>query len=246
MKNQTTSKWDISLLEHSIRQKIGDSYGNTIHKYLQSFAWKNLIANYHASEFERVINEALASTSGISNKDSRLTTFTKAIFLAASPDNSNLNIREAQFQAEAHIIASAQATHSLCDILSIIIYWSLRLEIIPNPPQLNKLNLFNIQKALNKIPQYLKTLNLIKIIISSSEFEYLSAYVNTTKHHSLVDSSLSVSFDAENRSGILINDFSMNNKKYKRKLACDFLFKDNKTLLEMLMNVGNSLNENFT
>ena len=243
-------RWEHSVLEDSIRLKLGDNYGNKIHVPLQSFAWKKAIANYHACESERVIKEALASTNVISKKDSSSTAITKAIFLAASPDNANQHILEAWFLAEAHTIASAQAMHSLCDILSVIVYWSLQLDTVRNSPQLNKLNLFSVNKPLKNLPQYSETSNLINIITSSPEFAYLAAYVNTTKHHSLVNSSLSVSFNADNKNGMHIKefsyiDFSGNINNYSSKWTHDFLFVDNYALLQRLITVGNSLNDYF-
>jgi hypothetical protein len=182
--------------------------------------------------------------------DSSSTAITKAIFLAASPDNVNQHILSAQFQAEAHTIASAQAMHSLLDILSVIVYWSYQLDTVSNSPSLNKLNLFSVNKSLNNLQQYSKTLNLIRTATSSSEFEYLAAYVNTTKHNSLVSSSLSVSFDTDNKNGIHIKefsytDFSGNINNYGSKWSHDFLFMDNYSLLLMLIAVGNSLNNYF-
>ena len=232
MKNQTNTKWGLSVLEDSVRLKLGDKYGDKIHEPLQSFAWKKEIANYHACESERVIKEALASTNEISKKDSSSTAITKAIFLAASPGNLGQHILTAQFQAEAHTIASAQAMHSLCDILSVIVYWSLQLDTVPNSPLLNKLNFFSVNKSLINLQQYSKTSTLIKVATSSSEYAYLAAYVNTTKHNSLVSSSLSVSFDADNKNGMRIKDFSCigfskNINNYSNKWSHDFLFVDN-------------------
>ena len=168
----------------------------------------------------------------------------------ASPDNVNQHILAAKFQAEAHTIASAQAMHSLCDILSIIVYWSFQLDTVSNAPLLNKLNLFSVNRSLNNLQQYSKTSNMIRTATSSSEFEYLAAYVNTTKHNSLVSSSLSVSFDADNKNGMRIKefscpDFSGNINNYGSKWSHDLLFVDNYALLLMLIDVGNSLNDYF-
>lgn len=72
MENQTTSKWELSALENSLRLKHGNIYADMIHEPLQSFAWKSDIAYYHACESERVIKEALTSTNGILKNESSL------------------------------------------------------------------------------------------------------------------------------------------------------------------------------
>jgi hypothetical protein len=250
MKNQTTTRWEVSVLENSVRLKLGDKYGDMIHEPLQSFAWKSDIAYYHACESKLVIKKALTSTNKISTNDSNSTAITKAIFLSTSPDNENQHILAAQFQSEAHIIASAQAMHSLCDILSVIIYWCSQLDTVSNSPSVNKLNLFSIKKSLKIIQQYSKISNLISTVTTLSEFAYLAAYVNTTKHNSLVSSSLSVSFDSDNISGMRIKEFSYTDfsgkiNNYSSKWSHDFLFVDNYALLLKLITVGNSLNDYF-
>jgi len=250
MENQNNKKWEISTLESSIRRKVGTKYADMIHESLSSFGWKKDIAYYHACESERVIKEALDSTKEISKTDSSSTAITKAILLAASPDNGKQHILSAQFQAEAHTIASAQATHSLCDFLSVIVYWSFQLDTVSNSPSSNKLNLFNVNKFLKKLPQYSMTSKLIESVTSSPEFSYLAAYVNTTKHNSLINSSLSVSFDTDNKNGMRIKefsytDFSGNINNYDCKWSHDFLFVENCAVLLKLITVGNSLNDYF-
>ena len=46
---------------------------------------------------------------------------------------------------------------------------------------------------------------------------YLAAYVNTTKHKSLVSLTLSASFEADNRNGMRIKGFSYGNDLRKRQ-----------------------------
>lgn len=243
-------KWKIKTLEDAVRGIHGDRYADQIHGPLQSFAWKSDIAYYHAYESERVIKEALSSTAHISEDDSGSIAAAKAILLAAAPDVVGSHILAAQFKAEAHIMASAQALHSLCDILSGIVYWAFQLDTTSSPPPINRLNLHSIDRTLSMLPQYSTTRSLIRETISSSEFKYLAAYVNTTKHKSLVHSTLSASFEADNRNGMRIKEFSYTNlgctATYDPKWSHDFLFLENHALRLKLVAVGNSLNDHFT
>jgi hypothetical protein len=83
------------------------------------------------------------------------------------------------------------------------------------------------------------------------DVEYLNAYVNTTKHKSLISSNLSVSFKADNRNGILINGFSYTDlytskhTYYDCKWSHDLLFKENHYILIKLISIGNSLNDHL-
>jgi hypothetical protein len=250
METQPKMKWEIRTLEDAVRRVHGNPYADEIHDPLQSFAWKSDIAYFHACESERIIKEALASIDGIRNEDPDYVAVTKAILFAASPDRADTHILAAQFMAEAHIIASAQALHSLCDILSVIIYWSFQLDIVAKSLLVKKLNLHYINTALHKLPSYFTTANLIDATISSSEFAYLDAYVNTTKHKSLINSTLSSSFEADKRSGMHIKEFSYTDWHGTKYIYCckwshDFLFPENHSLRLKLISVGNSLNDHF-
>ena len=251
MESLPKMKWEIRVLEDAVRLVHGDLYADKIRDPLDSFAWKTDITYFHACESERVIKEALASTNGIKKEDPDYIAIVKAILFSASPDRANSHILAAQFMAEAHIIASAQALHSLFDIISSIIYWSFKLDTVPEPLSVKKLNLYSINKTLRKLPIFTVTANLIDSTISSSEFEYLNAYVNTTKHKSLISSNLSASFKADNRNGMLINGFSYTDlytskhTYYSCKWSYDFLFKENHSLLLKLISIGNSLNDHL-
>lgn len=243
-------KWEISALENAVRRMHGDRYADEMHNPLQSFKWKSDIAYYHACESERIIEEVIASTEGICKDVFGSIAVADAILLAASPDAAGSHIVAAQFKAEAHIIASAQALHSLCDIISGIVYWCYQLDTVSNSPKVNHLNLHNIHRALCAEHKHSETADLINAAITSDEFSYLSAYVNTTKHKSLVSSTLTASFEAEHRHGMCIKGFPYtdtrgNTHLYDRKWSHDFLFPENHALRLKLVAVGNSLNDHF-
>ena len=192
----------------------------------------------------------ISTTNEINKEDSGSTAMAKAILLAASPGSEGNHIRMAKFKAEAHIIASAQALHSLCDILAIIIYWAFRLDSIPNPIPEKRINLHSVKRVLSRHSEYSSTHNLIDETISSSEFKYLTAYTNTTKHKSLLHTYLSVSFKADKGNGIRIKEFSYednrgNIQNFSCKWSQDFLFIDSQTLRDNLIKVGNTLNNYF-
>jgi hypothetical protein len=239
-------EWKIRTLEDAVRRVNGDRYADEIHDPLQSFKWKSDIAHYHACESERVIEETIASIDGVNKDVSGDFVVADAILCAGS----SKAIVAAQFKAEAHIIASAQALHSLCDILSGIVYWCFQLKSVPKSPPVNRLNLRAIYSTLCTLPKYSATAKLINAAISSNEFTYLSAYVNTTKHKSLVSSTLTASFEADYRNGMLIKGFSYTDQRgdmhqYDHKWSHDFLFPENDALKLKLVAVGNSLNDYF-
>lgn len=240
-------KWKIKELEDAVLSKHGDFYAGKLHEPLQSFHLKNMMSYYHADEYQRILRKMLASTSVVNEDDYDNVAIAKTIIFGASAGNKSSYLLLAQFKAEAHIISSAQAIHSLCDILAIIIYFAFRLDSYPNPPPENKINLHSINKVLRKNSLYTLTQKSIDNVLTSLEFEYLGAYVNTSKHKSLIPLSLFASFQANQKSGMCIKkfsykDFQGNLKHFDHKLSQDFLFVDNENLKNNLLKVGNTLN----
>lgn len=243
-------KWELKQLEEAVRNAHGDSYGDSIYQPLQSFRWKSDMADFHAREAEHILKDAISVTPGIGTDDSESVAACKAVLISAAPGDDGQNLRVARFKAEAHIIASAQALHSLGDIMCHIVYWAYKLDTVSNVPATNRLNLHSTLRTLNKLPQYTSTASLIQEVVDAPEFMYLAAYVNTTKHKSLVSSSMSADFN-ENRGGMRIKAFSYadpvdNTHNFDKKWAYDFLVPENQTVRLKLIAVGNSLNNYFT
>lgn len=85
--------------------------------------------------------------------------------------------------------------------------------------------------------------------LDSSAFKYLAAFVNTEKHHELINSSfsLSVSVGSVASAGLQIAKFSYDGpagiESYDRKWAADFFEKDFEALLKETIAVGRSLTD---
>lgn len=242
--------WNIKELEDAVRNTHGDQYAEKIHDSLLSFAWKSEMAYLHAYEAEQILKEAVAATPGIKDQDPQQFAFARTVIFSAASCETGQNLRLAQFRVEAHIIASAQALRSLCDIICYVVYWAYKLDTEKKAPALNKLNLYSIFSVLKKFPQYATTASRVKAVADSQEFKYLNAYVNTTKHKSLISSPMSASFGPDNRGGIKIDSFSYSGKDgdhhFDSKWAYDFLFKENQSIRCKLVDVGKSLIEQFT
>lgn len=244
-------KWKLKELEDAVRNAHGDQYADAIHEPLQSFAWKSDMAYFHACEAEQILKEAVTATPGINDHDRPSIATSKAVVFAAAPGEAGQHLRLAKFKAEAHIIASAQALHSLSDIVCHVVYWAYRLDTGPNAPEINRLNLHSTLRTLTTLRKYATTESLIRAVVDAPEFTYLAAYVNTTKHKSLVSSTMSASFIPEDRGGMRIKSFSYrdqvgNSHHFDSKWAYDFLFQENQSVRLKLVAVGNSLNDHFT
>jgi hypothetical protein len=246
MTDKNMENWKLKELEDIVQNIHGKSYAEKILEPLHSFHLKSLMAYYHADEYQKIIKEMLAKFRKTSGDNSDTDATIMAIFSGISDEKTGNIIIEAKFKAEAHLIASAQALHSLSDIIATIIYWAFKLDSYPNPPRENKINLYSIKKSLKDNSLYRKTQKSISNITASSEFDYLTAYVNTTKHKSLISSSLSASF-LGNRSGILIKEFTYYDyqdipKHFGKKWSQDFILGDIQKLRKKLLILGNTVN----
>ena len=80
-------------------------------------------------------------------------------------------------------------------------------------------------------------------LLESEEFRYLSSYVNTTKHHSLVPVDYSVNLDVDaQQHGLRIAAFTHGDAAWPERWASDFLETDSRRLTDHLGAVGAELN----
>jgi hypothetical protein len=128
----------------------------------------------------------------------------------------------------------------MADILSQIIYLGLNLDKKSSIPQ-KKRSFSNVKKALKTLSQSTKLYSEMNDFSKSEKFKYLSAYVNTTKHRSLIPTTYSVSF-IEPTHGLKITEFKYNNHTYKAKWSKEFIGTDRKFIEEALVNIGNEIN----
>lgn len=240
--------WELIKLKNLVQEKQGKIYAEKLHEPLKSFHKRKLMFCYHADEEQRLIREVVASRARPNDPLDEFYAMTKAILDAASPSEKGDDVRIYLFKAEAHLIAAAQALHSLCDILAFVVYWTFKLDTYPNSPKENKVNLYSINNTLKNYKMiHPPTQRLIDEVTNSEEYEYLTAFVNSSKHKSLIPSLLSVTFGEKPTYGMRIKDFSWldskgNKKDFDRKWSNDFLHKDCQGLRTKLLKIGISLN----
>jgi len=204
---------------------------------LCSLTWKLIMVCYHAYEAKEKLK--IFST----DRDSEnIKEVIKQIFLQVSESKEASNFLEAQFISEANVIAFAQSLHSTADILAHVIYHGLNFESYTEGHiDENILGLSNVREKLQKLGIDLNILSAIDKFLNSPAFVYLQAYVNTTKHRSLIDSKYSV-FLSDMKHGIIISSFEYKGKKWPEKRADDFTTKDFKVINEGIISIGIEMN----
>jgi hypothetical protein len=233
--------WNQKELYDLVKQKYGQTHAIPLKSALISIEFKLYIAKYHADESNKIIHQVISSLP----KENHIS-IVKLIFDQATHTKIGKNFSSALFKAEANIIAHAQALHSLADIFSQVIYVSLNLDknINKQIPESSR-SLYNVNKALKKLPQFFELNDNLEIYLNSAQFKYLNAYVNTTKHRSLIPVAYSISFnqnDIEPMHGLRISGFEYNDEIFPSKWTIELLGDDYAFIENSLLKIGHIIN----
>ena len=238
---------EVKQLEDTVRLEHGDAVADSLHIPTQSIVWKIDMGYYHACESIRVLKEAIYDSEVISENDHESIAAAKSIILsAANPCATPLNA--ARLHAEAHTIAAAQSLHSTADIMALVIFWALNFPKCAKAPDEHRLNLYQVRNHLQNEPNCTDIRDAINALLESDQFKYLNAYVNTTKHRSLVQVKYTAHLDPTDkpRQGLKIVAFEYNNKQFDERWAKDFLFSEAQHVRDGILFIGNTLNAFFT
>jgi len=245
-------RWEIKALEDAVRTQHGDSVADSLHEATQSIAWKIDMGYYHACESDRILNEAIYESDVISADDHESIAAAKAIILSAARDSRATPLNVARFQAEAQMIAAAQSLHSTADIMASVVYWALNFPNQPGAPRDYRLNLYRVRDYLQKLPQFQTIAKAINALLTLHQFKYLCAYVNTTKHCSLVQAVYTAHLDPSDNplQGIRIRPFQYRDAKGNNQLFDEFwgeqfLFQEAQHIREGICKIGNEINEYY-
>jgi hypothetical protein len=138
---------------------------------------------------------------------------------------------------EAHTIAFAQSLHSTTDMLAQVLCISLDLNRLFKPKENRYLNI-----VVNRMSQHGVAPSVVTAATSflkSNEFLYLRAYVNTTKHISLVPAGYSYRLaPGKDQLWVQIAAFKYRNENWPEKLVADFIGADFERLSAMFDAIG--------
>ena len=145
-----------------------------------------------------------------------------AIFASSSQQVDGVPFELSKVQVEANAIAAAQAVHSMGDILANACYWAMRLDLLRPEVALEKLTLRCIRKCSHSSATFTHLCKPISDLFDLEERKYLNAFVNRSKHVSLVFGFLQASFD-EGKGGIRLKSFDYKGCNFSEKWIDDFL-----------------------
>jgi hypothetical protein len=232
--------WDTKEFKNLVRARYGEERLPAVERPLASVSWKLMLAQYHAEESKRLYRNYLAEEP----PDELIQAVNQVLLLAAGSEEAR-GFVEARILSEAHVIAYAQSLHSVADILAVVIYLGLDLErSLSRPIPVHSRGLRRVCESMQRESLALEVADPIDAFRQSTTFLYLEAYVNTTKHRSLVDTTHSISFESSDPTyGIKILPFEYKGKSFAEKWANDFVGPDSRTIRQGIVRIGSAMNE---
>lgn len=235
--------WSVKDFEGLVKICYGEEQRERLKRPLSSVSWKLMLAQYHADESKKLYRSYLSEES-VEGTVEELVQVVGQVLMAASGSVEADKFKEARILSEAHLIAYAQSLHSIADILAQVIYLGINLESkLTEPIPADNRKLYNVNEGMRKEKIALGVVKAVDAFKQSPKFLYLQAYVNTTKHYSLVDVTHQISLKSSiPRYGIQILPFEYKGHSFPKKWAYDFVVQDFKAIRESIICVGNELN----
>jgi len=188
--------------------------------FQRALYWKVAHAIYHAERSKEVWTELLSSKDSI--------------------PVGGVEWNKTQLASEAEAEACAQVLNSMPDVLAQIINTSLLKGFLRKSIPDDKVKIFDIRNNIHKLPNDASVLEKeIDNLLSSDEFRYIHSFVNTIKHHSLIDSKWSIHMTPEStKQGVLFMKFDNFNEQFAVYITEDC----RKKIIEQIIKIGNEVN----
>lgn len=231
--------WQMKHFVELVRVKVSESAASAIAAPVQSVPWKLWMAHFHADQAARTFERLMPV-----EKDQRVWVVGQLLSEAA-PGERERTIRLGQFEVEAHTIACAQALHSVVDLFGPIVYEGLGLSRFGEqlgPRQQYPAKVFQVLQNSNT---HAEVAVAFRAVLELPAYRYVRAYVNTTKHRSLVPASYTVSFETEPPAtvqGVRISEFEYEDQKFGRLWAAELTNQYRASIHEMVVLLGIELN----
>ena len=227
--------WNLKELREDVELAYGEAQRNLLSPSLESIVDRKFYARYHFQEFEWLLKEFLVDRSKIS--------LLKLVFDNDEDERSNFYL--CRKQAEANIMGCLQSMHTIADILSYVIYYSLNMNRDASLQMLaRKVTIHSILKNLTEISEYETLRNLINQLIGHADYKYLVDIVNHSKHRSIVGTSFTVNLgdDGDRLHGLEFLAFEYESRLHPKRWVDEYLENEYKRQDSLILEIGNEIN----
>jgi hypothetical protein len=178
------ARWDIGKTRELVAAKHGPQQIELMRNCLRSVYERQRHARFHFQEARNIMKRHI---------DDRLSE--ESIFQITWPadEEDQFEFDKCFMQVEAHVIACAQAIHSLADNLAHVAYFSLGVNLSPHSLRERDVALDSVVKVLStKFPAGVDVAAALGALSSEASFQLVNAFVNTTKHRGYPETRINI------------------------------------------------------
>jgi hypothetical protein len=179
-------RWNIAETRRLISELYGNHQLEIAKPALSSVVARLGHARYHFQEIKALLSQTLGQQFDMKR-------LYEAVFFVDPKARDDLD--ECTFKVEAHMVACAQAIHSIPDTLAHVVYYGLALNRLWNWQarviSYKKL-LAKLEKLNSDTGQYQSVLTALKHISTTKEFEEIEATANHHKHRGIPETLLAL------------------------------------------------------
>lgn len=208
--------WNFSELKASIEKRFGKEHAERALLSIQSVAQRFEHVAYHHSKLI-IYNEKVESKS-------------KHELIQKMFNREEKELKEISLKFSAHAIAGSQALHAITDILGSVIYMSLH-----NCHQWAG----SIKQAIKYMPLNIK--NLVVELQDHTDYFYLDAVVNQSKHRNIIRSPFLVPISSNFLPHFEFEMFERNAKVYPARDVVFFLNVERTRQFNIVLRIGKEL-----
>lgn len=229
------SRWHISETKRLIEQRHGNNQLQLAQHCLRSVNERLRHARYHYQEAKHILKERI---------DDRLACHSIHALTWATKAESRDALDDCLMKVEAHMIACAQAIHSIADNLAYVVYYALGLNLPPHSIKVNAVTIRRIAQVLSeKEAPFTAIASPLQALLSEQSFATVDAMVNVTKHRGFSESRLSIEPpDRQTPYAMEFGAFSYDDKEFPAREIEDILAPAYAAASRAVIDTGNALN----
>ncbi|WP_185822149.1 hypothetical protein [Xanthomonas sp. GW] len=233
---EMSPQWDIGLTKSLVTAIFGSAQWKKAHPSVRSMTDRSEFCRYHYHETLGMMNNYIESN-------------LKERGLWGVYDDYD-EFSYLMLKIRANIVAFVQSMHAVADTCSHMIYYSLGLDMLSKP--LKERNI-NASEVLSRLEQqrdaghceYDKLCRLLRELSTGSDYKYLNALTNTSKHRSIVRPQLNedVTGTREEKWILFLDSFFYDGEFFGKINARGFMRSEYDRIQPLIVNIGVELNE---
>nr|WP_324257912.1 hypothetical protein [Cellvibrio fontiphilus] len=232
--------WDLTVLIENAEKLHGKEQKNLVIESSNSIIERQDYARFHYHEAVNIFN-------GYFENRKSLRESMDLVFRTNAPDYEAFDFIKKKTQA--HIFGFMQSLHSVSDILSHVIYYSLGLNFSHQSKiNIDYLTIHKLPKVLEEENTYHHLSSLIRELIENSEYKYLADVVNHSKHRSIIEPFFNVNLkksEGEHHE-IKFRGFNFKGATHMPRLVFEFMEPEFDRQSQLIIIIGNEINKIVT